>query len=598
MQYSRLGSLIRNFIACALYVLFVSILSSAKVSASAKENFAEINIEGLSKAEKRQLHDHLQASDLLCGTLSQEKVVKQKVDKTITEALEAIGYFNTQSSILLEKDKFCWKLTVDVIAGAPLVIRQVSIDIVGEASRQPFFQRLLATHTPQAQSRFHSKDYDALRDKIAANGLRFGYFDAQFVTQRVDIYPEDNAVDMTMVWNSGQRYRLGDFAIQQTTIDERLFLALLSIKTGDHYDYARLQQTQQRLAESQYFSLVSIEPQLEERTQYRVPIKITTTPGKQASYQAGIGFSTDTGPRLRGDYTRHRINRWGHSAHLNFLATEVLKTINLGYTLPWLDPQTDTVQSNITYIDEDNDSFLSERWEYSLMGSRRLNDSWHQSLSLTYSHERAVIADETEHSKHLIPALHHSMIQADDLTYPQRGYSLAATVSGAAEGILSDSTFLQLHGSAKWIAPLPANIRFLTRIELGFSLADSIEAIPASRRFFAGGDNSIRGYDYRSLGPVENGDVIGGQNLAVASVEFHRPVVGNWSIATFFDVGNAWGTDQFDDQFDLVSGTGFGLRWRSPIGPLRLDLAFPLEKPRDDAEKDTFRLHFSLGPEL
>ncbi len=598
MQYSRPGSLIRRYIACALYVLFVSILSSTALSASARENHATINIKGLSKAEKKQLHDHLQASNLLCEPRSQRKVVQQKTNNAITAALEAIGYFNAQFSILLEKDKHCWQLTVDITAGTAIVIRQVSINIIGEASQQPFFQRLLATLTPPVQSRFHSKNYDALREKIAANGLRFGYFDARFITQRVDIYPEDNAVDIAMVWNSGRRYRLGDFDIQQTSIDEQLFFTLLSIKTGDHYDYAKLQQTQQRLAESQYFSLVSIEPQLAERVRHSVPIKITATPGKQASYQAGIGFSTDTGPRLRGDYTLHRINRRGHSAQLNFLASDVLKTINLGYTMPWLEQKTDTVQSNITYIDEDNDSFRSERWESSLTASRRLNDRWLQSLSLTYSRERAVIAGETERNNHLVPALHHSMIQADDLIHPRRGYSLSATISGAAEGVLSDSTFLQLHGSVKWVAPLPANIRFLTRAELGVSLADSVEAIPASRRFFAGGDNSIRGYDYRSLGPVENGDVIGGQHLAVASVEFQRPIVGNWSIATFFDIGNAWGTDQFDDQFDLVSGTGFGLRWRSPIGPLRLDVAFPLEKPRDDTEKDIFRLHFSLGPEL
>jgi translocation and assembly module TamA len=144
----------------------------------------------------------------------------------------------------------------------------------------------------------------------------------------------------------------------------------------------------------------------------------------------------------------------------------------------------------------------------------------------------------------------------------------------------------------KWIRSFFENYRFITRTDLGATWADSVLDLPASRRYFAGGDNSIRGWALDVLGPNNplNNDAVGGRYLAVGSLELERRIKGNWSGAVFTDFGNA-----FDPDFtrEVKVGAGAGVRWRSPIGQIRMDVAFALSKENTPA-----RLHVVIGPDL
>ena len=179
---------------------------------------------------------------------------------------------------------------------------------------------------------------------------------------------------------------------------------------------------------------------------------------------------------------------------------------------------------------------------------------------------------------------------ADNSLRPTNGYRLGVELSGANDSLGSDTTFAQAQASAKWIKSFGNRTRLLLRAQLGFTWHSDFIELPPSVRFFAGGDNSIRGFEFESLGPVdENGDVIGGDRLAVASIEYEVPFSASWSGAMFIDSGNAFtGSD-----FNARTGAGFGVRWRSPLGPIRFDIAWPV----NDAEKGP-RLHVSLGADL
>ncbi|MBT8442620.1 MAG: BamA/TamA family outer membrane protein, partial [Gammaproteobacteria bacterium] len=182
-------------------------------------------------------------------------------------------------------------------------------------------------------------------------------------------------------------------------------------------------------------------------------------------------------------------------------------------------------------------------------------------------------------------------LEADDALRPAHGYRLGLEISGANDSLGSDTTFVQVDATAKWIYSFENQSRFLIRGRLGFTSERNFEELPPSVRFFAGGDNSVRGYEFESLGPVDaDGDVIGGDRIAVASVEYDFPFSASWSGAVFLDVGNAFtGSD-----FDAKQGAGFGLRWQSPVGPIRFDIAWPI----DDAVEQGARLHVSLGADL
>jgi len=143
----------------------------------------------------------------------------------------------------------------------------------------------------------------------------------------------------------------------------------------------------------------------------------------------------------------------------------------------------------------------------------------------------------------------------------------------------------------KWIHSLTPRTRVLLRGRAGYLAENEFERLPPSVRFFAGGDNSVRGYDFESLGPTDiNGAVVGGNRLLETSIEIEREVLPRWSVALFVDHGNAFDSTNLDGR----TGAGIGTRWRSPLGPVRLDLAWPVD---DDIEHGA-RLHVSLGPDL
>jgi translocation and assembly module TamA len=163
-------------------------------------------------------------------------------------------------------------------------------------------------------------------------------------------------------------------------------------------------------------------------------------------------------------------------------------------------------------------------------------------------------------------------------------------VRGAAELLGSDTSFLQTKLKTKWVYSLNNRTRVLARATLGMTMKDQLSELPASVRFFAGGDNSVRGYKFESLGPEDqDGEVIGGSNQIDASLEIDRLFGEQWAIAAFVDSGDAF--DEAD--IDLSTGVGIGVRWYSPVGPLRLDFAHPLDNPDED-----LRIHISLGPDL
>ena len=550
---------------------------------------AEFNLTGIPKPLKSKISDHLKSVDLPCDApQSAAHQILRQSDAELIQSLQALGYFNSSFQRELIFKPKCWQLSYDIQLGEALRVRDANIKISGAAAQKKGFRDLLAKYAMPPGSNFNNENYEALKEGLQARGAQLGYFDAEIVEQRVDVYPHLNEADITLHWLSGKRYQFGELQIKQSVLKDELLEGLLTVSPGSPYNLSTLQNDRIRLNESRYFELVEITPLQPLKEQGVVPINVQATAGNPSSYDAGIGFSTDTGARLRGSYTRHRINNAGHQGQTSLLLSQVLNKLNLNYSVPWRDPRTDSLRADLSYLEENNDSFESQRWETSLTDNKLLKTGWNQSLSLALSTENSRIGEEHNSDLHLVPGISWSKLSADNLSYPSKGYSLAFAVLGSSEQLISDSSFLQVQTTAKWVTTLPYKIRLLMRGELGYTIANSVDDLPTSRRFFTGGDNSIRGYEYQSLGPIQGTEVIGGKHKAVASLELERAVYKKWGIATFVDSGNAW-----NERFDPVTGVGLGLRWHSPIGPLRFDIGVPL----DDDDND-FRIHLSFGAQL
>jgi translocation and assembly module TamA len=227
------------------------------------------------------------------------------------------------------------------------------------------------------------------------------------------------------------------------------------------------------------------------------------------------------------------------------------------------------------------------------IGARRVvtqTPIWTRTDLLSLTVEDFDIGSLSGRSRLLSPGVEWIRLDADDAIRPDRGSRLNLELRGTSDALGSDTSFLQLTVSGKWIWPMLQSSRLLVRSEVGRVWFNEFDELPPSVRYFAGGDHSVRGYDFETLGAFnELGEVIGGSRIFTASIEFEKQVRPGWSIAFFSDVGNAF----IDSGANLNSSAGLGARWRSPLGPVRIDLA----KPHDGVDRDV-RLHITLGPDL
>jgi translocation and assembly module TamA len=220
----------------------------------------------------------------------------------------------------------------------------------------------------------------------------------------------------------------------------------------------------------------------------------------------------------------------------------------------------------------------------------RSRGRWQETLSLTFQLENFEVGVTSGTSYLLMPSAGWSLTRANDRVFPTRGGRVRFEFQGAVRNVGSNATFGRARFSSKIIRPLARHTRVLARIDLGGTLTTQLNDLPPSIRFFSGGDLSIRGYQYRSLGPADSlGNVIGGRVLAVSSLELDQRLVRRFFVAGFFDIGNA--LDSFNWEFE--QGAGAGVRWLSPVGLVRLDLAVALTQPGRP-----LRLHITVGPDL
>jgi translocation and assembly module TamA len=364
---------------------------------------------------------------------------------------------------------------------------------------------------------------------------------------------------------------------------------LISLQAGDRLTTSALIRQHQDLRDSGYFSTVEIVTLREQAEQFTVPVNMRLSPRKPNRYSFGVGYGTDTGARASASWERRRWDRRGHRSNLGVEISQVKNTASARYSIPLDKPLTDQLVFSTGYQDENTDTSISRK---ATVGTSRVfaRGDWLETLSLDYQWEDFAVGEQADTSRLLIPGASWTRTVADDRTYASKGSRLTVGVRAADEVLASTASFTQFYLSAKLVRSFGRNSRILLRGDIGQTNVDSITDLPASLRFFAGGDYSVRGYDYQSLGPKdEEGEVIGGRRLLVGSAEYEYRFRPQWSAAVFYDAGNA--LENYADP--LAKGAGVGLRWLSPIGAIRVDVAQAVSDP-----DRPWKLHLIIGPDL
>lgn len=554
---------------------------------------ARVELDGLSRTTAKAVRAALALEAEPC-TAPAARVARlfRRSEREIRTALEVYGYFapTVQKSLTRERD--CWVARYTIDRGPRVKLRAIDVRLTADGAPDPALERLAARRPFAPGDGLNQRSYDEYKQAVLALARQRGYFDGRFTAARIDVYPDQQAADVTLVYAAGERYRFGPVEFDQAVVRDRTARAFIEFSTGEPYDADRINDLYTALLVSGFFEGVEIRTTPRPAPARDVLVTVVLAPARPRTWTAGVGFATDTGPKARTGFLHQRLNERGHQFEASADWSSVIGGVSASYRVPAGNPREEWFSFDAGYQYEDTDDNTSDQFRVGLKRVRRRWGDWLGTEFVNYRREQFTAGADRGTSNLVLPGISLTTQPRVVPSRPRAGQRLFVQLSGTDELLGSDTAFLQLEGRGKLILPLWSSARFLARAEAGFTLKENFDDLPFSVRFFAGGDDSVRGYDYKTLGPTDaSGQVVGGAGKLVTSVEVDQRVLRDWSVAAFVDVGNA-----FDDwgSVSLKTGVGGGIRWYSPLGPIRLDVAVPLDR---DAP-DSFRIHITLGPDL
>jgi translocation and assembly module TamA len=543
-------------------------------------------------------------------TAAQARRLYEHAESEARSALEPYGYYGAQVSGELNETGDSYVAVVHVVPGDAVKIGALDITFDADADGQFPVQKAVRAFAPAKGQPLDHAAYEKSKATIQAALFGSGYLDAELTTHQVEVTRSANVADVHLAWKVGPRYRLGATSFEGGQFPDAFMQRYIPWHEGDFYSQDELLGFQQRLIDADYFSIAQVQPDTENAHDGVVPIKVVLAPAKRTIYTGGVFLGTDTGAGVRGGIERRWINLRGHKLKVETILAQRLKTLSTQYQIPLAGNDNHSLNYGATFRDENTDTSTSKTLGLAATDSKTWR-GWTRTLGLKFLTGDFEVANIEGSTTLLYPEVSLSRKKADDPIFVRRGWSLTMSARAGQEGLLSDTTFAQISADAKWIRGIGDHSRFIARGSLGATKVDDFDKLPPELRFFAGGDRSIRGYSFQTIGaPLPDEDIaqavarcaafpkrtcqtfiIGGKNLAVASAEYEYYFKPNWGVATFIDTGDAFSS--FNSYRQKI-GTGFGVRWRSPVGMVRADLGFPVH----DDQNSGVELHIVIGPDL
>ena len=516
---------------------------------------------------------------------------EEQIPDRVRQALEPYGYYDAKITITQQANGGGRTiLQVTVVQGEPVRVTEVNVRVTGAGAQEPRLQRLVADFPLRVGEVLRQDIYDTAKGTMKARGLDLGYLDTDFSTQQIRLLRAARSAEIDLEMATGERYFFGTVQIEGAEIYPDPFLRrFLSFSAGEVFSYSQLGKTQLNFLGSDRFREVIITPQKAMAEELRVPIDLKLVPAARKRLRPGIGYCTDTGARMSLNYRDLNVGQRGHEFNAEFSLAERRQSLTAGYVIPGLknlDSQTAlrTGYEREDFTTYDTSALFSEVEEQHGFGGGRIG-----SVYLRLSHENYVISDQDGSSFMILPGVRFRHSNYTDPIRPKQGFRYTLEARGTHQSLGSDTGLLQLIASANTIIPLPWKLKLLLRTEGGTTLKnEELAEAPPSLRFFAGGDQSVRGYAYQSIGPTDaDGEVVGGEHLAVGSAEIEVPWGEDWGVAAFFDLGSAFNTVSTND---WSSGAGIGVRRYTVIGPVKIDIARQV-----GVDNPAIRLHLSVG---
>ncbi|SES83389.1 autotransporter secretion outer membrane protein TamA [Thorsellia anophelis DSM 18579] len=553
-----------------------------------------IQLEGLEGDLQRNVRARL--SRIQTNEISNDARFRARLTNEIRLGLKALGHYEPIIDFEFEPRTPPSRpvLFVRVNPGPPILLVKTDIKILGDAKNDPAFDELIERLSPEIGKPINHGQFDQFRAAINNLALNRGYFDATFVQAKLGISIERQEGIWLIEFDSGHRYKYGNITYTGSQIDDDFLNNLAPFNIGDPYLADDMVEFNRRLSRTNWFNSVIVTPDLDNLNPTE-PINLNGALSARTknSIDVGMGYSTDVG--VRGIFTWRRPwwNSFGHSSETNLNISAKEQIADFNYQIPLKRNALDhyyLIQTGFKRQDFNDTRSDSATINVARFWGRFLG--WQLSTNLRWSIDDFTQGAVNNRTMLIMPGVNVNRTRTVGAGMPTWGDTQRYSVDFSNKSIGSDIDFAILQAQYALIRTPFNNHRILSRANIGWIETNSFDAVPPSLRFFAGGDRSIRGYSFRSISPRDElGKLAGASQLATGSLEYQYNFSGSWWSATFIDAGNA-SNAVFED--NVKTGAGIGVRWASPVGPVRFDIATPI----NDRDNNSIQFYIGLGPEL
>ncbi len=560
-----------------------------------------------------------------------------RVEREVDAALRPFGYYEPKvESTVTDQGHSDWRVLINIDPGTPVRVDHIDVRVDGPGESDPLFRRILDNLPLHSGDRLSHAAYDAIKADLQRTAATYGYLDAKLIRNELVVDPPNHKANIALELETGERYRFGATTVEQHVVNQKLVRRYIRYHEGDYFDLTQVLRTQFALDDAGYFANLEVAPEDPDRQALTVPVKIRADAGRRHRYSIAGGWATDTGIRGTFGYEDRRINSLGHSLSVSVQASQVQRYyVQSRYRIPVGDPAVENISLN-AFIQQQTLADVTAITQSAGVSFTDVTGGWQQVWLLNGVHTvsdnsapTVVNVNEARSDELLVPELNLARVPTGYLGEPLFERPFYATIKASHSALGSQADFIQVHLEAIRVFPLVPKWHLLMRGEVGTTFVKNFDDLPAVYRYFAGGDNSVRGFAYNELSPLEGplcqtnsaGQVLltasgscqpkpgyylktGGKDIVTGTVEVIRELPKNLGVAAFFDYGNA--LNSFHKP-DCVPGTmpgtticppfiqysvGIGLRVRLPVMTLGVDIAQPLSTNAGP------RLHINFSPKL
>lgn len=627
----------------------IGLLGALALSAQADQ--VKVMIHGLEgeRLQNAQIMTTLYQQREQALTEHQIRYLHKQAARQIQNSLEPFGYYQAQVEAELtppaDPQKEAWQAVYKVEKGDPVRLKNVNIELIGAAAKDPAFIEWKKKQPIHPGHQLNHALYEKVKNELSQLASERGYLDAHFTQSAIQLSKQENQADIQLTFDSGKQYCINEIIFVQDTFRQGLMYKYVPFQPGDPLLTDKLLDLQTSLLGSRYFSQINVTTEKAKNAPGCVNVKVEPKVQDREFYQARLGYGTDSGLRAGLDAGLRFINRHGHRLNggLGISQNKNKHLAQLQYVLPDSHSKERYWDASLNYRAED---FTSEDiGEDEVGGETRVVDlsfavahhrerqwfdlQFEESIGVRYLVEQyellpllftpedqellLLFIDEGQIDvlqpdfKVLFAELGWKITQTDDPIYTRHGYELNFQLRAAREGIAANLSFWQAQLGLETIQQLHERGRVIARLEAAYTDATTVQNIsllqgesvipinanilPKLLQYRTGGDNSVRGFEFEEINGGEN-TLAGGKHLLTASLEYEYRFLDDWSLALFSDAGNVFNSYS---ELTFRKSAGLGVRWLSPVGLVRGDIAFPL---KDDEAKSSFRFHLVIGPDF